>query len=345
MFSQIIPNLRACVSSVGLIFISVFYSTFLPAAEDVVTKSVLSETDSSLSFTDYLFPETYFLKIDNNPLLTFAESLLLFAVVLLVVYTLWYLQKPKVSTLPGAGFKLLNLNEQYTFIPLKAEVQTLEFLTNIQTSKKYRLSVNLNRVILTPHQNTFLVEDKNYKNALLINRRRSHRTILCDNDVLDVGEMILLYCNNDVPAGKIQRTTRMDYQLPVSQVKPKGPAQKGTPILTPAGSQQEILLVRNMNTLGSSNFNDVIITSDEVALRHAKIYKVGQSWKLINLLNHETTTVNGRRIDQRFLKDGDEIAVGDTLFKFSTSKVQRKQVRRLRTETAKKETTKKSVKT
>jgi pSer/pThr/pTyr-binding forkhead associated (FHA) protein len=55
--------------------------------------------------------------------------------------------------------------------------------------------------------------------------------------------------------------------------------------------------------------------------------------------------VNGRRIDQRFLKDGDEIAVGDTLFKFSTSKVQTKQVRRPRTETAKKETAKKSVKT
>ena len=336
MFSQIFRILRACASSVGLIFIGVFCSTFLLAADDAVTESVLNEAATPHSFTDYLFPETYFLKIGDNPLLTFAESLFVFATVLLVVYALWYLQKPKVSTLPGAGFKLLNQNEQTSFIPLKAEVQTLEFLANIQTSKKYRLSANLNRVTLTPHQNTFLLEDKNYKNALLINRRRSHRTILCDNDILDVGEMILLYCNNDVPAGKIQRTARMDYQLPISGVKPQGPLQKGTPILTPAGSQQDIHLVRNINTLGSSNFNDVIISSDQVALRHAKIYKVGQSWKIQNLLNHETTTVNGRRINQRFLQDGNEIAVGDTFFKFRISKAQTKQIRRPRTETAKK---------
>ena len=134
MFSQIIPNLRACVSSVGLIFISVFYSPLLPAAEDAVTESVLNEDDTSLSFTDYLFPETYFLKIGDNPLLTFAESLLVFAAVLLVVYALWSLQKPKVTTLQGAGFKLLNLNEKTSFIPLKAEVQTLEFLAKLQTS-------------------------------------------------------------------------------------------------------------------------------------------------------------------------------------------------------------------
>ena len=336
MFSQIFRILRACASSVSLIFIGAFCSTLLPAADDAVMESVLNEAATPLPFTDYFFPETYLFKIGDNPLLTFAESLFVFATVLLVVYALWYLQKPKVSTLPGAGFKLLNLNEQTSFTPLKAEVQTLEFLANIQTSKKYRLSANLNRVTLTPHQNTFLLEDKNYKNALLINRRRSHRTILCDNDILDVGEMILLYCNNDVPAGKIQRTARMDYQLPISGVKPQGPLQKGTPILTPAGSQQDIHLVRNINTLGSSNFNDVIISSDQVALRHAKIYKVGQSWKIQNLLNHETTTVNGRRINQRFLQDGNEIAVGDTFFKFRISKAQTKQVRRPRKETAKK---------
>jgi len=177
MFSQIFLILRACAASVGLIIIGVFYSTLLPAAEDAVTESVLNETDTSLSFTDYIFPETYFLKIGDNPLLTFAESLLVFAAVLLVVYALWFLQKPKVNTLSGAGFKLLNLNEQTSFIPLKTEVQSLEFLAKIQTSNKYRLSANLNRVTLTPHQNTFLLEDKNYKNALLINRRRSHRTI------------------------------------------------------------------------------------------------------------------------------------------------------------------------
>ena len=335
MFSQTDRCLRACANSVGLFFLGVLNSTSLLAAEALAAGDVLKKEISPPSFADFLFPETYFLKIAENPLLNLVEALLVFIVVLLVIYVLWYLRKPKLSASSGPGFKLLNLNEQCPFIPLKAEVQTLEFLAKIQTSKKYRLSANLNRVILTPHQNTFLLEDKNYKNALLINRRRSHRTILCDNDVLDVGEMILLYCNNDVPDGKIQHQTRVDLQLPITGVIPKGPVKKGTPILTIAGIQQEIPLVRNLNTLGTSSSNDVIVVSNEVSLRHAKIYRVGQSWKIQNLLTHETTLVNGRRIDQRFLQDGDEIAIGDIFFKFRISKAQMKQVRKLKTTTVK----------
>ncbi|GIS36666.1 MAG: hypothetical protein Ct9H90mP8_0860 [Pseudomonadota bacterium] len=62
-------------------------------------------------------------------------------------------------------------------------VKNLEFLNNLQTNRELRLSSNLNRVNLIKQQKTFLIEDKNYKNALLINRRRSHRTLLCNNDV------------------------------------------------------------------------------------------------------------------------------------------------------------------
>ena len=234
------------------------------------------------------------------------------------------------------GFQLLNLGERKPFIPLKSEIQTLEFLTQIQTSKKYRLSANLSRVTLTPHQNTFVLEDKNYKNALLINRRRSHRTVLCDNDVLDVGDMILLFRNHVVPAGTIHRPASKDLQLPIVGIIPKGPVQKMTPILTFSGSTQKIPLIRNLITIGSSNSNDIIVKGNEVALRHVKIYKVGASWKIQNLLTQETTTVNGRRIDQRFLQDGDEVTVGDSTFKFKSGKAQIKQTLKSKTETAKK---------
>ena len=132
----------------------------------------------------------------------------------MAMFGLWFLQKPNSGTQSGMGFQLLNLGERKPFISLKSEIQTLEFLNQIQTSKKYRLSANLTRVTLTPHQNTFVLEDKNYKNALLINRRRSHRTVLCDNDVLDVGEMILLFRNHVVPAGTIHRPASKNLQLP-----------------------------------------------------------------------------------------------------------------------------------
>ena len=144
---------------------------------------------------------------------------------------------------------------------MKQEVQTLEFLTKVNTSQKYRLSSNLNRVTLKPHQDTFLLEDKNYKNALLINRRRSHQTILHHNDILDIGEMILLFFNTDTSYNKIKRASVKDFHEPISGIKPKGPVQKGTPILTPSGSKEDILLIRNINYIGSSNLNDVVINS------------------------------------------------------------------------------------
>ena len=141
----------------------------------------------------------------------------------------------------------------------------------------------------------------------------------------DVGEMILLFRNHVVPAGTIHRPASKDLQLPIVGIIPKGPVHKMTPILTVSGSTQKIPLVRNLISIGSSNSNDIIVEGDEVALRHAKIYKVGASWKIQNLLIQETTTVNGRRIDQRFLQDGDEVTVGDIMFKFKSGKAQIKQ--------------------
>jgi len=336
MISQTDRCIIAYAYSVGLFFIELLKPTPLQATEQVVEQGVLNSRDVPPVFLEYFFPETFFLKISENPSQTLAESLMTLVGVLLVLLGLWFLRKPRVRTQSVLGFQLLNLGEQNRFIPLKSEAQTLEFLSQVKTSKKYRLSANLNRVTLTPRQNTLLLEDKNYKNALLINRRRSHRTVLCDNDVLDVGEMVLLFRNPGVPAGKIYRPISKDLQLPIVGMSHKGPISAKTPILIVAFSQQEIPLVRNLNTLGTSKFNDIILESDEVALRHAKIYKVGESWKIQNLQIQETTSVNGRRIDQRFLHDGDEVVVGNVLFKFSTSKARSIKVRKPIEETAKK---------
>ena len=336
MFSQIDRCLCVCVHSAGFLFFGILKSSSLLAAEQAVEQNVLIKEGSSFAFLEFFFPKTFFLKFGETASLSLTDSLLVFAGVLLTMFGLWFLQRSKVKRQSGVGFQLLNLDEQNSFIPLKSEKQTLEFLAQIKTSKKYRLSANLNRVTLTPHQGTFILEDKNFKNALLINRRRSHRTILCDNDVLDIGEMILLFRNHIVPAGTILRPASKNLQFPIVGIIPKGPIHKMTPILKVAGSTLEIPLVRNMITIGSSNCNDIFVESEDVALRHAKIYKVGTSWKIQNLLFQETTKVNGRRIDQRFLQDADEVTVGDIIFIFKTGKTQIKHSSKSKKETAKK---------
>ena len=88
--------------------------------------------------------------------------------------------------------------------------------------------------------------------------------------------------------------------------------------------------------MGTSNSNDIVIESNEVASRHAKIYKVGETWKIQNLHIHETTSVNGRRIDQRFLQDGDEVTIGDVLIRFNISKTKFRQMPRQKIEATQK---------
>ena len=335
MFYHIGRLFRVYSLSVYLTFIILLkFSNLLLAANQVDQSYGLKQDVSHSAILGLFFQDNFFLKISEGTFLTIFESLLVFAGTVLFVFALWLLQKPKTRTPSGPCFQLLNIGEKGMFIPLKPEVQTLELLSKINTSKKYRLSANLNRVTLTPHQNSFLLEDKNYKNALLINRRRSHRILLTHDDILDVGEMVLLYRNPDLSFNNLNRNLDGSLELTAASAKLKGPAQKGTPILTFLGSQQKIPLIRNLNTLGTSNSNDIVIESNEVASRHAKIYKVGETWKIQNLHIHETTSVNGRRIDQRFLQDGDEVTLGDVLIRFNISKTKFRQMPRQKIETA-----------
>ena len=278
MFYHIGRLLRVCLLSVYLEFIILLkFSNLLLAANQVDQGYGLKLDLSHSAILGLFFQDNFSLKISQEAFLTIYESLLVFVGTVLLVFALWLLQKPKSIKPSGPGFQLLNIGKLGTFIPLKPEVETLELLSKINTDKKYRLSANLNRVTLTPHQNSFLLEDKNYKNALLINRRRSHRILLTNDDILDVGEMVLLYRNPEFSFNNLNRNLDGSLELTTASAKLKGPVQKGIPILTFLGSQQKIPLIRNMNTMGTSNTNDIVIESNEVASRHAKIYKGNMS--------------------------------------------------------------------
>jgi len=335
MFYHICRFWQVCLFSVYFEFLILLRFSKPLIAEDKLSLSYgLNQNISHSAIHDFFLNDDFFLKIRQETFLTIYESILVFTATVLLIFALWLLQKPKTITASGPSFKVLNLGEQGMFVPLKPKVQTLELLSKINTFKKYRLSANLNRVTLTPHQNSFLLEDKNYKNALLINRRRSHRIFLTNDDILDVGEMVLLYRNPNLSFDHMNRKLNGSLELKAESAKVKGPIQKGTPILTFLGSNQKIPLVRNINTIGRSNSNDIIIESSEVAYRHAKIYKVGETWKIQNLHIHETTSVNGRRIDQRFLHDGDELTIGNVLIKFKISKTKFRQMASQKNEAA-----------
>jgi len=231
----------------------------------------------------------------------------------------WLMRRPRaVNRITGPGFEVISPTEPRRFIALEERYQALDFLSKVDTVGQLRLSANLNKVMLSVRKYGYLMEDKNYRNALLVNRRRVRRTLLRDGDVLDLGDLTLLYRDN-----RVARITRYASITPgegKSQIKferLRGPIRRGMPMLVPEQTPNRVFYVtRNKVFIGRSENNDLVIKSRNVYYRHAKLERVGGRWKLQDLSVLGNTYVNNRRIEQRFLKEGDEIAIESHRFKF-----------------------------
>lgn len=213
------------------------------------------------------------------------------------------------------GFGILTSGESFQFIPLEKESYILDFLSSIKTKGNLRLSANLSKVVLTAEENSYFLDDKNYKNALLINKRRVRRTLLKHGDILDMGELTLIYLNPLQPQVSAPSFPKPS-SAPIYYDKPQGPIRKQIGVLTDEGRRQDYHLVKNITFIGRSKTNNIVLDSPQIALRHAKIVKIGAQYKLHSLANQEGTFVNRRRIEQRFLKDGDEVSFENYQLRF-----------------------------
>ena len=234
----------------------------------------------------------------------------------LLAWTL--LRKRGINNIDSPGFEIITTSEIRKFIPLEEKFQQMDYLAKVETRGALRLSANLNKVSLSFRRNGYLLEDKNFRNALLVNRRRVRRTLLRDGDVLDLGDLTLLYRDNrGVPIIRHSAVTPPDGKVQIKFERVRGPVRKGTPMLVADQASNRIFyLTKNLVFLGRSENNDLIIKSKGVSYRHAKIERVGSRYKLLDLSGTGNTFVNNRRVEQRMLRDGDEIAVDNQRFKF-----------------------------
>ncbi|MEE8396922.1 MAG: FHA domain-containing protein [bacterium] len=216
------------------------------------------------------------------------------------------------------GFEVITASEKRNFIPLEEKFQQMDFLNGVAKGSSLRLSANLNKVNLSYRRFGYLLEDKNFRNALLVNRRRVRRTMLRDGDVLDLGDLTLLYRDKRRPAlARKAVVTPPEGKVQIKFDRVRGPVRKGIPMLTSEQHPNRVFyLTKNMIYLGRSETNDVIIKSRNVDFRHAKIERVGSHYKFINLSHSGNSLVNNRRVEQRVLRDGDELAVDNQRFTF-----------------------------
>ena len=241
------------------------------------------------------------------------------AFVLTLPLLAWLLLRQRViNAISSPGFEIITNSEPRSFIPLEDKFQHMDYLNKVETRGALRLSANLNKVNLSFRRYGYLLEDKNFRNALLVNRRRVRRTLLRDGDVLDLGDLTLLYRDSrEVPIVRYTAVTPPEGKVQVKFDKVRGPVRKGTPMLvSDQPTARNFYITKNMVFIGRSENNDLIVKSRNVAYRHAKIERVGGRYKLLDLSNSGSTFVNNRRIEQRMLKDGDEISIDNQRFKF-----------------------------
>ncbi len=62
--------------------------------------------------------------------------------------------------------------------------------------------------------------------------------------------------------------------------------------------------------LGRLDSNDIPVKDNKASREHAKIYKQGNQFAIVDLNSSNGTLVNGEKVTKRVLKEGDEIGIG-----------------------------------
>ncbi|MFQ5845260.1 MAG: FHA domain-containing protein, partial [Planctomycetota bacterium] len=62
--------------------------------------------------------------------------------------------------------------------------------------------------------------------------------------------------------------------------------------------------------LGRLPSNDIPLRDKKSSREHAKIYRQGKDFAIVDLNSSNGTFVNGRKVTKRILRDGDEISIG-----------------------------------
>ena len=77
--------------------------------------------------------------------------------------------------------------------------------------------------------------------------------------------------------------------------------------------------------LGRLDSNDIPVKDNKASREHAKIYKQGNQFAIVDLNSSNGTLVNGERVTKRILKEGDEIGIGLVKLRFELNEEEKPQ--------------------
>lgn len=95
------------------------------------------------------------------------------------------------------------------------------------------------------------------------------------------------------------------------------PATPKLLVLQGPGKGQVFYLEERRNTIGRSSENTVCLTGGVVSLRHAAIcFSKAREWRIEDMGSKNGTLLNGTRVKEFAIRNGDKVLIGDHLLQF-----------------------------
>jgi FhaA, N-terminal domain/FHA domain len=101
---------------------------------------------------------------------------------------------------------------------------------------------------------------------------------------------------------------------PVPEPAPEQPKVRERALLLWDG--RDMTLDRSVTVIGRSSTCDIVVDDPNVSRRHAEIRRIGEGYSLVDLSSTNGTEVNGQRVGETSLMNGDVIGVGTTRLTF-----------------------------
>jgi len=218
------------------------------------------------------------------------------------------------------GFLSITPHRQQRFFPIDESVLNMVPVVEALADEQTNVYSNLNKITLSLKSNGVYLEDKNYKISILVNRRRSRRSFLNDGDILDMGELTIMFKTPHKRPVKFNTKDQSAGQVIPRARRVNGKIIKNTPKLIPQEPREKTFYItKNLTLIGHSEMNDLIPKSKAISGMHSRIERISGKYKLIDLSSLSGTFVNGRRIDTKMLRDGDEVSFESVKYTFSLS--------------------------
>lgn len=160
-------------------------------------------------------------------------------------------------------------------------------------------------------------------NGTSVNGARVEQVLLAAGDIIGIGDSTLRFEVAAQPAqGNLAIDSAADLDATLAQATvPMTLTDTSIPRLaihTPAKTW-EVPLRQETLAIGRHAGNDLLLDQGSVSRRHARIERVGDGFHLRDLGSTNGTWLGSQRIDERRLRDGDTIRIGDASLVFKAA--------------------------